>query len=389
MKNLIGSAGLPMLNNIARFSMARILFYTSIKTRVKDQESLMVEFVRAGHKVFFLNQQPNKYLKEICERAGIEYKTKSYTGHPSTILFAAFHLFWFLRYVKRNKINVVYSHLEPANFIAVIGQFLLRIRIVIVRHHLDLAQRVGFQNDRSYKFTYSHAREIIAVSAAAKEFMISHESVAPEKIHHIDLGYDFDVFGKPDTINVEKIKKRHAGAIILISVGRFDVYKRMSLALQVCKALNDQGLQSHLYLLGEGEQHNELKKAVHDFGLESKVSLPGYVDNVLDYLDAADWLLHPSVSESSCVVIKEAGLVRLPVVVCNGVGDFDDYLINEKNSLVVDKDKFVAESVAKIKEYQTRSGDKKRLGEELYNTIVERFDIEKLKVRYDQFHKAV
>lgn len=365
--------------------MASILFYTSIKTRVKDQESLMTEFVRAGHKVYFVNQQPNEYLPRACESAGVFYQTITYEGPRISHFATLFHLYRLISFVYRHKIDVVYSHLEPANFIAVLAQYFLRARVVVVRHHLDLAARLGFGKDLSYKMTYALAKDVIAVSKQAKLYMSKFENVDASKIHHIDLGYDFKVFGNADEHEVSRIRAMHRG-LILVSVGRFDECKRFDLSIDVCKRILREGRDCTLFLLGAGPVEGMLKAQVESEGLTNHVKFLGYVDNVLDYLAAADWLLHPSISESSCVVVKEAGLVNLPVIVCKGIGDFDDYLIDKKNAILVSSDNFVTDAIDSIKLLEGATESRLGLGRALGSVVRSRFDIKKQLRYYDQFH---
>jgi len=365
--------------------MSVILFYTSIKTRVKDQESLMKEFVKSGHRVFFLNQQINPYLPDICKSAGVIYQTVSIWSTRFTFLKTVFywaHLVWFIH---TQKVDVVYSHLEPANFIAVLTQYFVKARIIIVRHHLDLAERIGFNEDLSYRLTYRLANDIVAVSAVSKRYMIEKEKINSKKIHHINLGYDFSVFGTYDQEKVNQIRGKHSDSIILISVGRLDSFKRPEQSIKVCMMLNNKGLKSHLYLLGSGENEQAIKIRIAEVGLQNQVELLGYVDNVTDYLKASDWLLHPSISESSCVVVKEAALAELPVIACHGVGDFDDYMINRVNSVLLDRDHFAEEAVKEIVYYQGNGDGKVELGKQLRNIILSNFDIRSIVDQYNQF----
>lgn len=363
--------------------MARILFYTSIQTRVRDQESLMVEFVRQGHQVFFLNQQPNPYLPAICKEAGVTYQTLPTPRIDNSywkLFFYWKQLVWF---AWRNKVDVIYSHLEPANFIAVFVQFFIRAKVVVVRHHLDLAQLAGFSNDLSYKITYRLARTIIVVSERAKQFMIEQEGVAPGKIYPVRLGYDFSCFGEVNNQKVATLKQRLSGKVCLITVGRLDLYKRPEISLEILRKLLADGVSAHLIFLGSGDQRQLLEARVNEFGLGDLVEFLGYADDVLTYLKASDWLIHPSISESSCVVIKEAGLVELPVIVCKGVGDFDEYLVHGKNSFLVDPEKFVGEASAVIKQ---QSGNKAIIGKLLNKEIMSRFHISSVIGQYKIFN---
>ncbi len=366
--------------------MAVILFYTSIRTRVRDQESLMKEFVNSGHRVFFLNHEPNRYLPSICESAGVTYQTVSI--RPTRFGSIRIILLWMnlIRFIYKNKVDVVYSHLEPANFIAVLAQYFIFAKVIIVRHHLDLAERIGFNNDLSYKLTYRLSRNIITVSEAAKKFMIAREKVDSKKIHHINLGYDFKIFGTYNQENVDRLKNQHTGSVILVSVGRLDSFKRPELSIEVCKKLIDLGVKTHLFLLGSGDKEQMVRQKIEELDLQNHVELLGYNDNVLDYLKAADWLLHPSISESSCVVVKEAALVNLPVIACRGIGDFDEYIVNHVHSILLDKDNFVSEAVEEIIRLKTKPEERLKMGNKLNEVVRSLFDIKVVVNQYNRFH---
>jgi glycosyltransferase involved in cell wall biosynthesis len=280
----------------------------------------------------------------------------------------------------------VYSHLEPANFITVLAQFFVKARMVVVRHHLDLAEHVGFHQDISYKLTYRLAKDIIAVSAAARRYMIEKEKIKAEKIHHINLGYDFSVFGTSSPEKVALIRSKFPDSITLISVGRLDSFKRPEQSIEVCKVLNEKGHKAHLFLLGSGENEPAIKMKVSELGLQNHIELLGYVDNVMDYIKASDWLLHPSISESSCVVVKEAALMELPVMACKGVGDFDDYLINHVNAVLLDRKYFAEEAVKEIIYFENNKTEKREIGRKLKDIIVSNFDIRSVVNEYNQFH---
>ena len=366
--------------------MPTILFYTSIKTRVRDQESLMAEYVRNGHQVFFLNQQINNYLPRICEQAGVYYESfRVKESHP--IWIKTFCYCWHLiRFSWYNNVKIVYSHLEPANFIAVLSQYFIKARVIVVRHHHDLARQIGFDKSLSYRLTYRLANHIITVSESTKQYMSNEEGINSRKIHTIKLGYDFSIFDRVNQHLVDLIRKPYNNAVVLLTVGRLDNFKRPQISIKVCQALNLAGIETHLLLLGEGDNEVNLKKEVALANMQNRVSFIGFVDNVQDYMKASDWLLHPSISESSCVVVKEAALVELPVMVCKGIGDFDSYLNHNENSILLNKDNFACEAVDVIRMYMNNKEAKCKLGSKLRRDVLTHFDIKSVIHNYDQFH---
>lgn len=346
----------------------------------------MAEFVKSRHRVFFLNQQINPYLPDLCKSAGVTYETVTIRPTRFTSLRIIYYWFHLIQFIRNNKVDVVYSHLEPANFIAVLVQYFVKARIVVVRHHLDLAELIGFDEDLSYRLSYRLAKDIITVSAAARRYMIEREKIKALKIHHINLGYDFSVFGTPTPEKVTQIRNKFSESIILISVGRLDSFKRPEQSIEVCSMLIEKGHKAHLFLLGSGENESTIKTRISELGLQNHVELLGYVDNVMDYLKPSDWLLHPSISESSCVVVKEAALAELPVIACKGVGDFDDYLISHGNSVLVDRDHFAEEAVKEIIYFENNKTEKVDMGRKLKEIVVSNFDIRTVVSQYNQFH---
>lgn len=360
------------------------MFYTSIRTRVKDQESLMKNLVLRRNRVWFVNQARNSYLPGLCKSAGVEYQSirKPLLGYSlfRTMYYAVDLIFrlWI------NRIDVLFSHLEPANFIAVLIQYFVPTRIVIVRHHQDLARLVGFDDDLSYKVTYNCAREIITVSKQCIEFMVKEEGIERSKITHINLGYDFSLFGSVDESKVSRLHSSTNDAIRLVTIGRLDKFKRPELSIKTAHLLKERGFKVHLWLLGDGESKEALMEMSVQLGLQDAVEFVGYSDDVLSYIYASDWVLHPSVSEASCVVLKEAGLVRRPIIACRGVGDFDNIIESGTNGILVDRDKFsalAADLVAKNHNNDYR----KELGDSLYSTVMKLFKIEQVLPFYERF----
>jgi glycosyltransferase involved in cell wall biosynthesis len=126
-----------------------------------------------------------------------------------------------------------------------------------------------------------------------------------------------------------------------------------------------------------------LRKIIAENHLNSRVFMPGHIVNVTDYLASADFLLHPSISESSCVVVKEAGISKLPSIVCEGVGDFDDYVENGENGFVVPKDDFVNCASDIVVEYHLEKEKLDRIKHNMNEKVLELFSIENVLPKYE------
>jgi glycosyltransferase involved in cell wall biosynthesis len=157
----------------------------------------------------------------------------------------------------------------------------------------------------------------------------------------------------------------------------------------VAKRLRDEGFNIRLIILGRGELEKDLLRQIELVDAGEYIHLLGHVDNVMDYLGAADFLLHPSQLESSCVVVKEAGLTKKPVIVCQDIGDFNDYLVHGVNAFLVSKDAFVAESIEVLKTYYNKPKELASIGTNLHTSIITRFDINNVLTEYDDLNTVL
>jgi glycosyltransferase involved in cell wall biosynthesis len=362
--------------------MARILFYAPFNQRSRDTESLMIAFHRQGHEVTCLSQQEGSQIFDVLSANGVKVASKVFPGARVGWWYFLRHIFYFVRFCKSNRVNIVYSHLEPGNFVASIGQYFIPAKVYLCRHHNDEGMLYKYDRDISYKITYRLARKVIVVSSKARRHMIDLEGVNEKKIIHINLAYDFDLYNRGSDENVAAIKNSLGGQLILISVGRLTIHKRPELAIGVLKALVAAGLDVKLIILGQGEMKVELESFAKQSGLQHHVIMPGYVSNVLEYMRASDFLVYPSVNDSSSVTVKEAGLVQLPVIISRGVGDFDDYISDGKNGFVIDPARYVEEA-SKIIIANRNSQKLAEIGAALKASVINRFGIENVLGAYD------
>lgn len=345
----------------------------------------MLAFKRQGHDVFSLSQSTGAGIHDFVRQYGVE--TFSHVlGSSTGLWYYLRHSLYFINFCRRYKIDVVYSQLEGPSFVSVLSQYFVKARIFVCRHHSSEARLRGYDRALFYKFTYKFARKVIVVSEKARRFMIEEERIPESKIIHIDLGYDFGNYDRPDKKNVEAIRSSLHSELILVSAGRLTVQKRVDLSLLTLQSLRRQGIQAALVILGRGEEASMLYDKARAMELSDYVLMPGWVSNTLDYLAASDFLLHPSLSESSCVTVKEAALVNLPVIVCKGVGDFDEYLEHGINAFVTDPERFVKQAVDVVKEFASDKEGRMRIAENLKRKVLEKFSIANILPEYSKLN---
>lgn len=358
-----------------------ILFYTPVNFRCRDIESLAKQYTIEGHDVILLSTCEEGELHFSFREMGMRTYGLNKNVHSSQLCL----IVQLVSFCKRNKIDLLFSHLEPTNFTSVIAQYFISAKVIVYRHHVDLASLQGFNDSITYKLVYRLAKEVISVSQEAKRYMISIEGVSPLKVTHINLGYDFSLYKKMDLDFVNSMRVKYVGQILLVTAGSLDTHKRPHVSMEIVRQARAMGLPVTLLMIGRGPEESTLKTFANHLHIGQYVSFVGYTSMIIDYLASADWLIHPSISESSCVVVKEAALVELPVMVCKGVGDFDNYMLHENNGIVLDRDNFIEEALLQLKQYQRNPKPFREMGRRLKIEIMDRFAIDRVYPQYAKF----
>lgn len=359
-----------------------IVFYTPVNFVCRDVVSLLLKFKDEGHYVVLLSQVPKGTMHEELERIGIPTFVQSV---PNGKLKVPRQVFQLIRFCNKVKADVLFSHLEPTNLVSVFAQLMIRARLILFRHHLDLAQLSSFGNSYAYRLTYKLARTIITVSARSKRYMTEVEKIDAGKIHHINLGYNFTLYPEISEASVAKLRKEYGAGVLLLTVGRLDKFKRPEVSLECLKILRERfDIDAKLIFLGHGDRLEELKTLTKNCLLADYVFFPGFIPDVLTYMAAADFLIHPSISESSSVAIKEAALVNLPVLVCRDVGDFNEFIVHKVNGFIFDSNTMAEESAALIAEYLEYRSQLSKIAESLKDEVRQRFSIDTTYSQYKQ-----
>src|SRR5687768_8414987 len=112
----------------------------------------MLAFQQQGHQVLFLTQLEGNSIIEFLTSKGVRAFSYQIPGKKSLAYFLR-HILYLIRFCRKNKVDIVYSHLEPANFTASVAQFFIKARVFLCRHHIDEAYLYRFDKKIDYRIT--------------------------------------------------------------------------------------------------------------------------------------------------------------------------------------------------------------------------------------------
>lgn len=135
--------------------------------------------------------------------------------------------------------------------------------------------------------------------------------------------------------NIFRNYKKAPGRIF-ISVANFVPYKDY---ITVLRALNNYAKSEYFYylILGEGPMRDDIERKISECGLDGRVMLAGRIENVVDYLQLSDCLIHSSRGEGVSNAILEAMYAGLPIIATN-VGGIPETVFPASSMLFPYKD---------------------------------------------------
>lgn len=108
--------------------------------------------------------------------------------------------------------------------------------------------------------------------------------------------------------------------IRILSVGRLTYQKAYDIAIEAMKILKDSGYSVRWYVLGEGDQRDNLEKKIALLGLKEDFLLPGAVENPYPYYAQADLYVHAVRFEGQGIAVWEAQTLGCAVIASDYCG---------------------------------------------------------------------
>lgn len=226
-----------------------------------------------------------------------------------------FRLYFFL---KKEKPDVVLSHLFFSNTIFRILKIFLGYKIVIVEHNTYVGKKWHeILIDRLLSFMTSY---IIAVSKTVAGFTSKQENISPDKFVVIHNGIDLSLisdFLKKEVCNKEDIKTKLGFSLddkVILSVGRLQTQKNHKALIMGFAKFCIKNLNYKLVILGDGPLEEGLRGLVTNLGLDDKVLLLGARKDVFSFYLISEFLISTSIIEGLSMAYLEALSFGLPIL---------------------------------------------------------------------------
>jgi glycosyltransferase involved in cell wall biosynthesis len=239
-------------------------------------------------------------------------------------------------FIKRNRIQIMHSHLPLSNIIGRSIAWLAGVPIII-------STEQSTYYEKSLPFVIADCllaritTQITAISQAVRFFASNQAHLAPEKFLVIPNCISLHLLHISSTSERQE-NKRELGISknqpVIITIGRLSPEKGQSVLLDAARIILDEKPNAVFLIVGDGPCEQSLKRQAQRNGLEGHVVFLGFRQDIFSLLQISTVMVLPSLREGLSVALMEASACSVPIVASN-VGGIPEVVENGVSGFLV------------------------------------------------------
>ena len=202
-----------------------------------------------------------------------------------------------------------------------------------VEQHNEAIADGAFRNHSEAERCYQRFDKTICVSEYVKRDFLS--------IYHIEKPVEV-LYNTNETKQIVELSREPVEldekSIKLVGVGKVMKNKGFDRLARIHKKLREEGFKVHTYILGVGNQQNEIEEFLRENQLENTFTFLGYQTNPYKYVEKCDVFVCSSFAEGFSTAATEALIVGTPVVTTRVSGMEEMLGSSNEYGIVVDND---------------------------------------------------
>ena len=212
-------------------------------------------------------------------------------------------------------------HINDPSFLGVIAARLAGVKKVVITHHTpEVKAQYNWKGKLAKKLAYKLTDDFVFTSEYDKEIGVKLDNIPSAKSKVIAYGLDTNKFSQTQeqrNIIRKNIREKFQipqNNIVIASAGRLVAQKAQSDLIKAANIVCSKHDNVTFVLVGKGSLRNQLETQIENQGLSEKFLLPGFVDNIEEFLCAVDIFTMSSLFEGLCYAVVEAAAMSVPVV---------------------------------------------------------------------------
>lgn len=240
-------------------------------------------------------------------------------------------MIWIAAFCRREKVDLINAHSSRDALLAFPAAVMSRTRFVRSRHTTNPIKRFGL---------YRAADQVITLAESTNS-VLRGAGISSDKLTTIATGFDPARFHPGlDASLLRKELGIPAGAQVVLNVGMIRSDKGQRFLVEAAEELIRKGHDCYFVIVGRAAGNRDvevrLREQVRKAGLESRVLLTGYRDDIPLFMAMADVYVNASTGvEGQSQTTPQAFATRVPVVGTR-VGGIPDLVREGENGLLVE-----------------------------------------------------
>ncbi|TDN82178.1 glycosyltransferase involved in cell wall biosynthesis [Salegentibacter sp. 24] len=208
-------------------------------------------------------------------------------------------------YCKRNKIDIIHSHLPWSGFLSRLVFKNIEIPVIYTEHNIQ--ERYHIVTRKLNALSFNWQSKVLGVSADVTKSVKN--NINPKiPVQTLLNGVNTQKFSRDKNAAEELRKEMNIPdeALIIGNLAVFREQKDLVTWVKAFKIINESFPEVFGMIVGAGPKEQEIKRLIREYGLENRIFLPGLQTNTVAYLSAMDIFMMSSQFEGLPIALLEA-----------------------------------------------------------------------------------
>ena len=278
------------------------------------------------HYIYFL-----PWKNQMVE--GIEQAGGKVTNFPAkNNLFILLQIIPIIRYIRKNKIELIHCHLPWAGFAGRIIHLFTKIPVVYSEHNIQ--DRYHILTKTINRLTFNWQNKVIAVSGDVEQSI--RKSIHPKiPVQTILNGINTEQFQRSALLRKQKREELGLkdGDILIGTIAVFRFQKRLKEWVEMIYKIRQKHPHVKACIVGDGPLKKEITDKITELGLNEHIIMPGLQSDVLPWHSAFDIFMMTSSFEGLPIALLEAMSME-SAVVCTDAGGIKELIRNKQDGFL-------------------------------------------------------
>ena len=291
-----------------------------------------------------------------------------------------------LRIIRREKVDVIQSHLLGSNVYCAMADMLARKPVVATFHGMvDVNPNERFRTAKLWLMNRG-VSYFVAVSKNLRDAIHREGLLDPRKCEIIYNGIDTSRYGRSDSRVLRERLKLDEQAILIGSLGNVRPAKGYDLLIRAASKVVERYPHAHFVIAGDPKTslQKKLNDLVDELGLAKHIHFLGFCDDSAGFLAQLDLFALSSTSEGLSIATIEALATGLPAVVTRCGGPEEIVTPDHDALMVLPTAEDIAAGLSRMLEDSTL---RERLAAAGQKTAQERFAVKAMLDAYERLYQ--